>query len=85
MVNVDPMHVADSAEEERAEELQELQDAASLLLATAGRDRWRPRELQARARNGHRPDMISLAFWQLLNDGKLVLDRDLRVRRAAGR
>jgi hypothetical protein len=79
------MNLSEPTEEERGEELQELQNAATLLLAAAGHERWRPRDLQARARNGHRSELISLAFWQLLNDGTLVLDRDLRVRRASGR
>ena len=79
------MDLAEPLEQERADELQELQSAATLLLIAAGGERWRPRELQAKARNGNRPHVISLAFWQLLNDGKLVLDGDLRVRRAHGR
>lgn len=79
------MSLAEAPEEDRADELQELWNAAMALLDAAGSDRWRPRELQAKARDGQRADVISLAFWQLLNDGELVLDRDLKVRRARRR
>jgi hypothetical protein len=72
-------------EDERSEELEELQTAAQLLLDTAGTQKWSPRELQSRARNGHRRDVVSLAFWQLVNEGTLLLDADLQVRRAGRR
>ena len=78
-------HISESSDEERAVEIDELRTAARRLLEVAGSERWRPRELQAEARNGERASILSLAFWQLLNDGRLVLDRDLRVRRATRR
>jgi hypothetical protein len=74
--------VVDELEEERADELEQLRTAADVLLSTVGTQKWSPRELQARARNGHPRDVVSLAFWQLVNDGRLVLDSDLKVRRA---
>ena len=85
MVDDDAARLVEPVEEERAGELQELQGAEALLLTEAGTERWTPRELQARVRNGHRSHVLSLAFWQLVNDGQLVLDRDLRVRRARKR
>jgi len=75
----------DFVEDERSSELEQLHTAADLLLSTAGTVRWSPRDLQARARNGNRRDVVSLAFWQLVSDGRLLLDSDLRVRRAARR
>lgn len=72
-------------EDERSEELEQLHTAAERLLETAGTQKWSPRELQTQARNGHRREVVSLAFWQLVNDGELSLDGDLKVRRATRR
>lgn len=86
VIEQQPGHLAqDLIEDERSDELEQLQTATDSLLTTAGTQRWSPRELQACARNGHRRDVVSLAFWQLVSDGGLVLDSDLRVRRAARR
>jgi hypothetical protein len=83
MVESNPEHLIEASDEERAVEIDELTAAGRRLLDVAGSQRWRPRELQAAARNGERATILSLAFWQLLNDGRLILDRNLRVRRAA--
>jgi hypothetical protein len=85
MAEVNVEHRIDASDEERAVEIDELRAAAKRLLEVAGSEKWRPRDLQAQARNGERANILSLAFWQLLNDGRLILDPDLRVRRAARR
>jgi hypothetical protein len=81
MIEQQPDRVAEPLEEDRSAELEQLQIASQRLLEVAGTGKWLPRELQAQARNGHPPQMTSLAFWQLLNDGSLKLDADLKVRR----
>lgn len=81
MIEQESDRLIEPLEDERSEELEELQTAARLLLDAAGSQKWSPRELKERARNGHRRDVVSLAFWQLVNEGYLKLDRDLRVQR----
>lgn len=85
MANPRVEHLVEAFDEERSTELEELLSVSDRLLETAGAGKWRPRELQARARNGDRAGVVSLAFWQLINDGRLVLDGDLRVRRSTRR
>lgn len=73
--------VMDALEDERSEELEALHAAELLLLRAAGTQKWFPRDLQDKARNGQRREVVSLAFWQLVNDGRFELGSDLRVRR----
>ena len=61
--------------------LPEIEQAEKQILAHAAeRERWSPKELRQTAREKMEPQVISLAFWRLLNQGELVLDSDLQVR-----
>jgi hypothetical protein len=62
--------------------LSEVEQAeADLLEAAENQETDSPRDLRRRAKNGHSAEVVSLAFWRLLNRGELELDRDRRVHR----
>jgi hypothetical protein len=64
--------------------LPEIEQAEQQLLKKAEeRETWSPKELRQEARQAMAVEVISLAFWRLLNQGELELDSDLQVRRAA--
>jgi hypothetical protein len=53
-----------------------------LLRVSSTREVWSPKALRSEARDGLPVELISLAFWRLLNRGALVLDDDRQIRRA---
>jgi hypothetical protein len=60
----------------------DVEQAEQRLLEVSGEQAaWSPKALRKRARDDQPFDLISLAFWRLLNRGELVLDEDRRVRR----
>ena len=60
--------------------LSEVEQAEKALLQLAAEhEAESPRELRRLARNGHSAEVVSLAFWRLLNRGVLTLDHDRRV------
>jgi hypothetical protein len=64
--------------------LPEVEHAENLLLELSKeKETWSPKELRQQARNGVPVQVISLAFWRLLNRRELILDDDLQVRRAS--
>jgi hypothetical protein len=56
-----------------------------LLERSEEREVWSPKALRQQARDGLPVQLVSLAFWRLLNRGELVLDDDRKVRRAHNR
>jgi hypothetical protein len=55
------------------------QTERQILEKAAERETWSPKELRQTARDAMDPQVISLAFWRLLNQGELELDSDLQV------
>lgn len=62
--------------------LSEVQQAEQQSLTMIGDELRSPKELRQQARDGLPPQVVSLAFWRLLNRGELQLDAQRRVRRA---
>jgi hypothetical protein len=61
--------------------LPEIEQAEKQILAHAvEQERWSPKALRQSSVGDLEPQVVSLAFWRLLNQGQLVLDPDLQVR-----
>jgi hypothetical protein len=64
----------DASDVEKAEE--------HLLALSSSQEVWSPKDLRQKARNGLPFEIISLAFWRLMNRGELILDEDRQIRKA---
>jgi hypothetical protein len=61
--------------------------AEGCILAAAGAGEWWPSELLDQVMQSHPPQppgLMPVALWSLVNDGRLALGADLRVRRLTG-
>lgn len=63
-----------------SEEVREAEDALLETLREDPHQEWTPRSLQNAAVNGWSAGVVSIAFWRLVSNGRLIVDELLRVR-----
>ena len=63
-----------------ATEVRAAEKAICAVVATSSGGTWTPRQLQEQAKNGWSMTVMNIAFWNLVNSGRLSVDERFRVK-----